>query len=139
MAPKLRVVISSPTSPYPPHEPIHVNSPNPTPLKTDQFEGEISVWIKGYEGDHKGGEGDEYFGQEGREGMTYAVVIRGMSSPSSSLSRGPTCKIGEVVGRLMIGKFLEDVDADQVLWGNVFEHPIRDNLPWGTAIATKFM
>ena len=42
-------------------------------------------------------------------------------------------------GRLMIGKFLEDVDADQVLWGNVFEHPIRDNLPWGTAIATKFM
>jgi len=41
--------------------------------------------------------------------------------------------------KLMIGKFLEDVDADQVLWGNVFEHPIRDNLPWGTAIATKFM
>ena len=39
----------------------------------------------------------------------------------------------------MIGKFLEDVDADQVLWGNVFEHPIRDHLPWGTAIATKFM
>jgi hypothetical protein len=39
----------------------------------------------------------------------------------------------------MKGKFLEDVDADQVLWGNVFEHPIRDNLPWGTAIATKFM
>jgi len=77
MAPKLRVVISSPTSPYPPHEPIHVNSPNPTPLKTDQFEGEISVWIKGYEGDHKGGEGDEYFNDPERAGMTYAIVIRG--------------------------------------------------------------
>jgi hypothetical protein len=79
MAPKLRVVISSPTSQYPPHEPINVNSPKPTPLKTDQFEGEISVWIKGYEGDHKGGEGDEYFNDPERAGMTYAIVIRGMS------------------------------------------------------------
>jgi hypothetical protein len=138
MAPKLRVVISSSSSAYPPHQPIDVNSPKPTPLETSSFKGEISVWIKGYEGDHKGGEGDEYFGQEGREGMTYAIVIKGMSLFFSlSLSR----KMEEEIegGRLMIGKFLEDVDADQVLWGNVFEHPIRDNLPWGTAIATKFM
>jgi hypothetical protein len=80
MAPKLRVVISSSSSAYPPHQPIDVNSPKPTPLETSSFKGEISVWIKGYEGDHKGGEGDEYFGQEGREGMTYAIVIRGMAS-----------------------------------------------------------
>lgn len=80
MAPKLRVVISSSSSAYPPHQPIDVNSPTPTPLETSSFKGEISVWIKGYEGDHKGGEGDEYFGQEGREGMTYAIVIRGMYS-----------------------------------------------------------
>jgi len=53
--------------------------------------------------------------------------------PSRDLER----KIGRVW--LIKGKFLEDVDADQVLWGNVFEHPIRDHLPWGTAIATKFM
>lgn len=77
MAPKLRVVISSPSSSYPPHQPIDVNSPTPTPLETPSFKGEISVWIKGYEGDHKGGEGDEYFKEEGREGMTYAIVIRG--------------------------------------------------------------
>ena len=98
--------------------------------------------MKGYEGDHKGGEGDEYFGQEGREGMTYAIVMRGMSLflfAFLSPSLGRWKKRLDEDRRLMIGKFLEDVDADQVLWGNVFEHPIRDNLPWGTAIATKFM
>ena len=87
MAPKLRVVISSTSSPYPPHQPIDVNSPTPTPLETSSFKGEISVWIKGYEGDHKGGDGDEYFGQESREGMTYAIVIRGMSVSEATFSR----------------------------------------------------
>ena len=91
MAPKLRVVISSSSSAYPPHQPIDVNSPKPTPLETPSFKGEISVWIKGYEGDHKGGEGDEYFGEEGREGMTYAIVIKGMSYiPLAPLSRSGT-------------------------------------------------
>jgi hypothetical protein len=79
MAPKLRVVISSPSSSYPPHQSISVNSPKPTPFKTPSFEGEISVWIKNYEGDHKGGEGDEYFNSPDRTGMTYAIVIRGTS------------------------------------------------------------
>jgi hypothetical protein len=82
MAPKLRVLISSPSSAYPPSKTISVNSPSPTAIKTPSFEGEISVWIKNYEGDHKGGEGDEYFGQADRSGMTYAIVIRG---------RSPTC------------------------------------------------
>jgi hypothetical protein len=79
MAPKLRVVISSPGSTYPPSKPINVNSRTPTAIKTSSFEGDISVWIKNYEGDHKGGDGDEYFGQADRSGMTYAIVIRGMS------------------------------------------------------------
>lgn len=34
---------------------------------------------------------------------------------------------------------MEEVNGDDILFGNVFEHPIKDHLPWGTSIATKFM
>ena len=40
---------------------------------------------------------------------------------------------------LMTGRFLNGPNADQVVFGNVFEKPIRDSLPWGTAVAMKFM
>jgi hypothetical protein len=56
---------------------LPVNSTTPTPLKTPHFEGEVSVWVKDYTGDEKRGEGEEYFGSEGRGGMTYAIVVRG--------------------------------------------------------------
>jgi hypothetical protein len=49
----------------------------------------------------------------GRSGMTYGIVVR--------------------------GKFLDAPTADEVVFGNVFERPIRDSLPWGTAVAVKFM
>lgn len=38
-----------------------------------------------------------------------------------------------------IGKFLEDLIADEVVFGNTFERSIKDSLPWGTSVATKFM
>lgn len=77
MAPQLRVIVSSPSSAYPPSQSLTVNSGTPTPLKTPHFEGDLSVWIKNYEGENKGGDGDEYFSK--RENMTYAIVVRGES------------------------------------------------------------
>lgn len=111
--PRLRVRISSPGSAYPPTQLLPVNSPNPTPLKTPHFEGEVSVWVKDYTGDEKKGEGHEYFDSEGRSGMTYAIVVR--------------------------GRFLDEIDADELVFGNLFQKPIRDQLPWGTSIAIKAM
>ncbi|ORY22827.1 hypothetical protein BCR39DRAFT_487597 [Naematelia encephala] len=112
MAPKLRVLVSSATA-YPPSSPITVNSTSPTPIKTDHFDGEISVYIKDYNGDHQGGDGSVYFSSKGRESMTYGIVVR--------------------------GHFLEEINADDVVFGNVFEKSVKDHLPWGTSIATKFM
>ncbi|OCF31969.1 hypothetical protein I317_03113 [Kwoniella heveanensis CBS 569] len=112
MAPRLRVLIPSKGGKgYPPTAPCPVNATEPTPLITDGFEGSIWVFVKGYNGDHKAGDGDEYF--KGRDGISYGIVVK--------------------------GKFKDDFNADEVLFGNVFEKPIRDNLPWGTSIATKFM
>nr|XP_031859460.1 uncharacterized protein CI109_005106 [Kwoniella shandongensis]KAA5526532.1 hypothetical protein CI109_005106 [Kwoniella shandongensis] len=113
MTPKLRVLIPSKSGKgYPPLTPCPVNSTEPTPLETDSFKGNIWVFVKGYSGDEKRGEGEGYFGKE-RGGMTYGIVVK--------------------------GRFLRDVGGDDVLFGNVFENPIRDHLPWGTSIATKFM
>ncbi|OCF74400.1 hypothetical protein I204_04772 [Kwoniella mangroviensis CBS 8886] len=112
MTPKLRVLISSNRS-YPSTIPCPVNSATATKLETEHFSGDIWVFIKGYNGDLKKGDGEEYFGAKGREGMSYGIVVK--------------------------GKYKKPFNADTVVFGNVFEKPIRDNLPWGTSIATKFM
>lgn len=80
MAPRLRVLISTPGQAYPPTQLLPVNSNTPTPIRTPGFEGDVSVWVKDFTGDEKRGEGEEYFGQEGRGDMTYAIVTRGKSS-----------------------------------------------------------
>ncbi len=54
-----------------------VNSSHPIPIKTDHFEGEISIWVKDYNGLRKKGDGSEFFNQEGRSSMTYSLVVRG--------------------------------------------------------------
>lgn len=76
MAPKLRVLVSS-SSAYPPAAPIPVNSTTPTPISTPGFEGNVWVFVKDYAGDHKEGDGKEYFENDGRGGMTYGIVVKG--------------------------------------------------------------
>lgn len=76
MAPKLRVLVSS-SSAYPPTAPITVNSSTPTPISTPGFEGNVWVFVKDYAGDHKEGDGKEYFEEDGRGGMTYGIVVKG--------------------------------------------------------------
>ncbi|WWC62235.1 uncharacterized protein I303_104831 [Kwoniella dejecticola CBS 10117] len=112
MAPKLRVLVSTQQG-YPPSTPCAVNSAEPTKINTDGFEGDLWVFIEGYNGDLNKGQEDAYFKVKGREGMSYGIVVR--------------------------GKYKKPFNADQLVFGNVFEKPIRDNLPWGTSIATKFM
>lgn len=70
---------------YPPTTECTVNSPTPTPIKTSLFEGDVSVWIKDFVGEKKGGEGGEYFGK--RVGMTYGIVVRGRLALLSVISK----------------------------------------------------
>jgi hypothetical protein len=77
--PKLRVLIST-TGAYPPSTLCPVNG-GPVPVKTENFEGEISVFIKGFSGEGSAGDGHEFFDK--RPGLTYAMVVRGESTPRS--------------------------------------------------------
>lgn len=77
MSPTLKVLLPKSGSAYPATEPSKVNSSSPTPIDTPHFKGEISVWVKDYNGLQKEGDGNEYFGEPGREGMTYGITVRG--------------------------------------------------------------
>ena len=39
----------------------------------------------------------------------------------------------------IVGRFLDPVDADDLVFGNMFEKPIKSQLPWGSSIAIKAM
>jgi len=93
MAPKLRVLLSSPGQVYPPTALCPVNSATPTRVKTDLFDGEISVFVKGFTGEGGAGDGACYFTVGGREDMTYGIVVRG-----ESFVRGERGRRGAVRG-----------------------------------------
>lgn len=77
MPPSLKILHPTGDPPYPPTEPVRVNSTEPVQIRTSGFDGEISVWVKDYHGLKKKGDGMEYFSEKGREGMTYGIVVRG--------------------------------------------------------------
>lgn len=74
MAIKLRVLISD-SKAYPPTALCPVNSATPTRVKNDLFEGEVSVFVRGFDGEGASGDGGVYFDK--RDDMTYGIVVRG--------------------------------------------------------------
>lgn len=76
MAIKLRVLVST-NKAYPPTTLAHVNAEHPTRIKTDKFDGEISVFVKDFAGEGKAGDGEAFFGP--RNDQTYGIVVRGES------------------------------------------------------------
>lgn len=77
MAPVLKVLLPKEGTVYPPTEPVPVNSTTPNHIKNEHFEGDISLWIKDYNGLKDGGESAEFFDKPGRQNMTYALVVKG--------------------------------------------------------------
>jgi len=112
--PKLRV-LAGPS----PHDltPITslVNTNAPHRIVTDAWEGEIIVFIKGFNQPDASGDGVaqevEYFQRGDRSGVTWSIQVQ--------------------------GRFLSPRSANDVLFGNIFERPLK--LPWGTGAALKFM
>lgn len=118
--------------------PISVNSDVPHTIVSDAFEGQILTYIKGF----TDGEGNvlqsEYFHREDRKGITWSIQVQGMPldrdlllplAPSRLLIL--TCDVASS------GRFLRPISADDVLFGNTFDRPLK--LPWGSGAALKFM
>lgn len=72
----------------------------------------------------------EYFSREDRQGITWCTQVRGV------------CRhFFEFVIPLEFtpasGRFLKPYSADDVLFGNTFDRPLK--LPWSTGAVLKFM
>lgn len=89
--------------------PIATNSGKPLDIKSDAFEGNLAVYIKGFADASGRVGGSPYF--EKRKGVTWSIQMQ--------------------------GRFLHEYSADDILFGNVFERPLK--LPWGFSAALKFM
>ncbi|KAG2008149.1 hypothetical protein CC2G_013610 [Coprinopsis cinerea AmutBmut pab1-1] len=91
--------------------PISVNDSHPHKISSDLFEGEVVANIKGF----TNGEGEvidsEYFEREDRQGVTWSIQVQ--------------------------GRFLVPYSADDILFGNTFDRPLK--LPWGTGAVLRFM
>ncbi|KAG6889460.1 hypothetical protein C0995_000985 [Termitomyces sp. Mi166 len=107
MPPRLRVLAGTGTTLTPI---THlVNTTNAFSLVSDRFEGEVIVCIKGLTRPEK--DASDYFERPERQGITWSIQVR--------------------------GRFLEPISADDVLFGNVFDRPLR--LPLGSGAVLKFM
>ncbi|KAI0261607.1 hypothetical protein BC834DRAFT_972556 [Gloeopeniophorella convolvens] len=106
--PRLRVVAGPSTDAL---VPISANSDVPHTIKSDAFEGQILAYIKGFTDADGNVLHSEYFDRDDRKGITWSIQVQ--------------------------GRFLRPISADDVLFGNTFDRPLK--LPWGSSAALKFM
>lgn len=89
----------------------------PTTVSSDLFEGRIAVRIKSFTGlDPEGVEHKSetpYFDAGHGKHQSWSMQIQ--------------------------GRFKKDVNADDLVFGNEFDKPIKDHLPYGTSVALQFV
>jgi len=108
MAPRLRVLAGpSPDALVP----ISVNTDKAHTIRSEYFEGKVLVYIKGFEGPDGTITENEYFERDDRKSVTWSIQVQ--------------------------GRFLQPRSADDILFGNTFDRPLK--LPWGAGAAFKFM
>ena len=117
--------------------PITVNSGIPHNIVSDAFEGQILAYIKGFtdeEGNALQSEG-EYFQREDRKGITWSIQTQGTSFDFAPVPQARSDNDRRALA--YTGRFLRPISADDVLFGNTFDRPLK--LPWGSGAALKFM
>jgi hypothetical protein len=120
--------------------PISVNSGEPHDIISDAFEGQILAYIKGFTNEEGNVLESEYFHREDRKGITWSIQVQGtllFQNPPTPLLAQPRATLTNVLDIAIAGRFLRPISADDVLFGNTFDRPLK--LPWGSGAALKFM
>ncbi|KAI0701391.1 DUF1769-domain-containing protein [Cytidiella melzeri] len=91
--------------------PIEPNSDIPFDIKSEGYEGQIAVYIKGLPEDSGTPGHSRYFDHPLRNGITWGIQMQ--------------------------GRFLQPCSGDDILFGNIFDRQLK--LPWGFGAALRFM
>lgn len=115
MAPSLSVSAGPSTDSL---QPLAVNHDElPFEIESPKFRGRATVRIKSFTGQDPSGvehrKDAPYFNDQYRKGITWSIQVQ--------------------------GRFLEAANTDDIVFGNQFEKPIRDHLPYGTSLALQFV
>lgn len=99
-------------------QPLAVNhDESPLEIESEGFRGRATVRIKSFTGhDPPGVEHQRdapYFDDKHRRGITWSIQLQ--------------------------GRFKREISTDDAVFGNAFDKPIRDNLPYGTSVALQFV
>ncbi|EPS95250.1 hypothetical protein FOMPIDRAFT_1168833 [Fomitopsis schrenkii] len=89
--------------------PIAANSNQAVEINSDAFEGRVAAYIEGF-ADASGEVSDSAYFKK-RPSVTWSIQVQ--------------------------GRFLKPYSADDIMFGNIFERPLK--LPWGFSAALKFM
>jgi hypothetical protein len=129
MPPRLRVLAGPSIDEM---EPISCNKNVAHRISSPFFDGAIIVHIKGFPDESGNVLDSEYFSREDRKGVTWSIQVQGTFATSlrlRALYSGLVC--------CNLGRFLQTYSADEIMFGNTFDRPLR--LPWGSSAALKFM
>ncbi|QRV76237.1 hypothetical protein RhiJN_04252 [Ceratobasidium sp. AG-Ba] len=99
-------------------------------IRSSSFDGLVSVHIKGEDGVPQKGQ-DAYFTHESRSTRTWSIRIQGVYRTDKQATE-PFDWITPIAGR-----FLEEINGSDLVFGNVFDRPLT--LPWGFGAALNFV
>ncbi|THG98744.1 hypothetical protein EW145_g7375 [Phellinidium pouzarii] len=92
-------------------KPISANTSKAHVIQSDRFDGRVVVHIKGFPDADGNVLESDYFERPDRQGITWSIQVQ--------------------------GRFLQKQTADDILFGNTFDRPLK--LPWGASAALIFM
>jgi hypothetical protein len=126
MVPRLRVLAGTSLETMVPITSL-VNTGKPHKLSSEIFEGAIVAHVKNFPDKNGTMRESEYFSREDRQGVTWSIQVQGTPFPRDQSS----------LAKLILGRFLIPYCADDILFGNTFDRPLK--LPWGMGAVLKFM
>ena len=116
---------------------LEINSDIPLHVKSPGFEGQVAVYIKGLTDASGSHAHSPYFDHKDRKGITWSIQLQGEHPSNASQFYSPHFPICPKLIFLSAGRFLQTHSADDIIFGNIFDRPLK--LPWGFGAALKFM
>ncbi len=92
---------------------VLVNKDEPTSITSEEIDALVRVNLQNYRGPKDSTSTSPYFNADGHSSDLFSIGV--------------------------LVKFKQDIKGDALLWGNDFDEPIKDHLPYGFSVAYRIM